>query len=286
MVAIIPCSCGRPLELLPKPRPSMYGLPICDVCWEDVDGKDYCCKTCIFDTHPDCVEIEDTVNVYFHHHPLHLLVRNYYNDDPDAICRLCEESLQRSEWIYRCDQCDFDAHALCTKYPKRRINYRVHPHVLTMIQCHPRKTILCTCCNGEIRGHSWRYKCIQKSCAFDLHPLCTTLSWDPFCIFDKSHRLSLINQERNFQCGRCGERGFSWFYHCKQCNVDIHLDCMDDVEGETNDWNGAYEKFMTEYEKKDDHTKMDMVTKLLDKVLVINTLEGSSSSSSRPLPGR
>lgn len=84
--------------------------------------------------------------------------------------------------------------------------------------------------------------------------------------------------------GICGALGFSWFYQCNNCDVDIHLDFIYDTKEEKDDWNGFYEIFIIEYESKDDHTKMDIITKLLKKVSINNSLKASSSNS-KLLPG-
>lgn len=51
-----------------------------------------------------------------------------------------------------------------------------------------------------------------------------------------------------------------------------------------NHWNKVYEKFKLEYRNKEDHSKMDMLTILLTKFSIYNTLKASllSSSSSPP----
>jgi len=286
MVAILPCLCGRGLEPF-KEAPYKIQSAWCNVCHEKIHGDKYHCGICKFDAHPKCVEIEDKVEVFLHHHLLYLLIHNYYNNNLDAICRLCEESVQQSEWVYRCEECDFDIHALCTKYPKQLFDNDIHQHLLTMIQCHPQKIVLSTqCCNGGIRGQGWYYKCSKKSCAFDVHLMCSSVPRNPLCIFDHSHHLSLSIGQNIFHCGRCGSLGYSWLYHCKHCNVKLHLDCIDDMNERKNDQNGAYEKFLIEYDMTfDDHTKMKMISKFMDKTLIYTHSIASSSSSSSIIQG-
>ncbi|KAG0566741.1 hypothetical protein KC19_7G084300 [Ceratodon purpureus] len=285
--SIIPCTCGRALELLPQP-PSRYTCWRCDICWEDWedgDGKVFHCETCQFDTHFNCAKIKNKVSVFFHHHPLHLLIRNYYKNNPDSICRFCEESTQDCDWVYRCEECDFDVHALCTKYHREKQCGTIHPHLLKLIQCPPHKSFECARCNDEIVQHTWRYSCTFQSCAFHLHPKCITLTVAPFCIFDCSHRLSLVMDQEGFACARCGALGISWFYQCKVCDVAIHPDCVDDIlDEEKANWIGAYEKFMLENGSKDDHSKASMILELLDKLPFSDDLDTSSSTSSKSPP--
>ncbi|KAG0615893.1 hypothetical protein M758_5G073800 [Ceratodon purpureus] len=249
-----------------------------------VYGEVYHCEICHFDAHVDCAKIMDKVEVSFHDHPLHLLIQNYYDDNFDATCNFCKELVQGSEWVYRCEQCNFNLHAFCTKYPVEMNSTGVHAHhehSLTLAQSPPDKSLFCTCCNGNLNGYL--YTCVQKWCAFELHPCCTLLSLDPPCVFDSWHRLSLICKSRAFHCGKCSELGFSWFYHCAHCDVDIHLNCSEDKE-EEHDWNGAYEKYILEYETKDAYNKMVMINELLEKLLVNDTLEASLSSRTTPPP--
>lgn len=237
--------------------------------------------------HPECAQIKETVDVFFHHHSLHLLVRNYDNN-PDAICRFCEEPIQDCEWVYRCEQCDFDVHAICTKFPKERTWGFMHPHVVTLTQCPPHQSFSCTRCNGAVKAYTWRYTCTLKSCEVDIHPLCTILPCNPLCAFDNlddPHQISVKTNEGSFKCGRCGQLGFSWSYRCNLCNVDIHPDCLDNMDEEIGKWNEAYEKFIIEDGSKDYHFKMSMISELLDELPINSAFEGRSSSTSKPPQG-
>jgi hypothetical protein len=264
-------------------EPPYLGSFVCDICMQrESNGEVYRCEICQFDVHPECAEMKDKVDVIFHDHSLHLLQDPYNN--PNVICYFCQESLQESKWVYTCEECNFDVHALCTKYVKEWMWYDYHPHPLTLVHCQSSNRLFCICCNGEVRGKTWYYTCSQKLCAFELHPSCSMRSWNPLCIFDNSHRLDLIATQKHFYCGRCDEQGFSWLCHCDHCDVDIHIDCIDDMEEEV-DWNVAYEKFMLEQETIGNPAKMDMIIQLLDKLMASDALEASSSSTSRPPSG-
>ncbi|KAG0577474.1 hypothetical protein KC19_5G159100 [Ceratodon purpureus] len=279
-VAILQCTHNRALELLPQ-QPSIYKYSaLCNMCWKTINGNVYHCKTCQFDAHSFCAKIKDKVKASFHNHYLHLLVQNYYSDEPDAICCLCEESLQESEWVYRCEACDFDVHAMCAKLTERLSLRGMHSHILTLTRCPPRKSLTCTRCSDEIKEYTWRYTCVRKTCAFDLHPLCAIHSWIIPCTFDTSHRLSLNRQRRSFHCSRCGAPGFSWSYHCSTCDVVIHPDCVDAIYDDRGDWIKDCEVLLMEIGSKVDHTKIIMISELLDKGPVNDALEATSSSGS------
>ncbi|KAG0616856.1 hypothetical protein M758_5G146300 [Ceratodon purpureus] len=282
---ILACAAGHALEFLPQvPSSAKFGRH-CNLCWEDIVDEHYHCRSCDFDAHSHCSRLEIKVNVIFHKHPLQLLVRSYYNGDPDAVCCFCEESLQHSEWVYRCEQCDFDMHAHCTKHPEEIMHKSEHPHRLTLRQCPPGKCLTCARCNGEVRGITWRYTCTERWCTLDAHPSCVVNSNGPLCVFDKGHRFSLIRERRGFFCGSCGGFGYSWYYHCDGCDVNIHLDCAYDMEEEDN-WIEVYEQFKAQYMTKEDLTQIsvDTISRLLDELRVSDRLGGSSLSASRPKP--
>ncbi|KAG0616917.1 hypothetical protein M758_5G151400 [Ceratodon purpureus] len=281
-VAIISCVSGCALENLHQ---TPYNGPgICDICLEDIDGELYHCDTCQFDAHPHCAEIKNKTKVFFHDHTLHLLVQNFYINDPQAVCHFCEESVQESEWVYRCEQCDLDVHALCTKCPRQVIRETVHPHLITLIPCPPNKSMVCTCCSSKVKEHTRRYTCQLQSCGFNLHTQCILLSWDPLCIFDISHRLSLVKAQRSYCCAKCGARGLSWFYHCKHCEVDIHIDCVDGMGNKQEEYDRAYQQFMIDIGSMDNHTRLNVILELLDKLPNYDALNRSSSLTSGPLP--
>lgn len=169
-------SCAREHELELYKHDSF----LCTMCSKDTYTEDviYHCQICQFDAHPDCAEIKNDVKVFFHDDPLHLLGEHHYNNYPDAACSFCWESLQETKWIYRCEECDYDVHAQCTKYSKTAIWYKDHPHPLTLKSSPPRKNAFCKCCNGYLQGY-W-YSCTQRPCEFDLHPFCSILPRNPF----------------------------------------------------------------------------------------------------------
>ncbi|KAG0612872.1 hypothetical protein M758_6G058800 [Ceratodon purpureus] len=283
---VLQCTAGHALEFVSQgPAPSNFGLH-CILCREEiVDEQLHCCKRCEFFAHALCSRLEVEVNVSFHKHPLQLLIRKYHSGNQAAVCCFCEELLQHCDWVYRCEQCDFDVHAHCTKHPEEIVPNFWHQHRLTLIQCPPAKCLSCAYCNGEVRGNTWRYTCTERLCIVDMHPSCLINYRNPPCVFSKRHRLSLIRTKRGFYCGVCGGFGYSWYYHCKRCDVNIHLDCGSDMEDEGN-WIEVYEQFKAQYMSKGGLTQksMDKISRLLDDMRVSDSLGGSSSSASRPEP--
>ena len=261
---------------------------MCNLCCKSGDGENFHCETCQFDAHRDCAELKETATVFFHAHPLKLEDQKYFMEKPGAMCGFCEEWIEGSAWGYSCEQCNFYVHPLCTKYPNS-LNHGRFSLPLVLKQTadakplpQPSKPLLCEFCYG---GDLGRYCYTENVGLRVFHPFCAIFGiHKPICIHDSSHRLNLVGLTRAFDCSRCGEVGLSWAYHCDHCNVDIHTDCVNVMEDEEVMWIEAYAKFMAEYGAKDYHTKLDMISELLDIMLVGNALD-ERSSSSRPQRG-
>jgi serine/threonine protein kinase len=303
-ISVSSCAFGHTLQFLPESRCDSTTQFICGFCQNQGYGEIYHCQTCKSDIHTACAENKDVVKVFFHEDPLHLLIQNHSLGDSDAICGFCDESLEaNSEWVYRCELCKYDVHALCTKY-SRKIIHSTHPHELTLVRYAVRKrlvsnqSLFCKGCKGDLKGYY--YTCSKKSCDYNLHPFCAILPTSLPCLFDSSHRLSLDTEPRPFQpfqpfqCGKCATSGNSWLYHCDQCLTDIHLECIEDMKEEEliDDWEKLYDESMAGYYNKDAAAKVIIFSKLLDRLLGNQTetqdLEArtqATPSSSRPQPG-
>ena len=239
--------------------------------------------------------------MFFHAHPLKLEDQDYLMEKSSDMCGFCEESMEGSAWGYSCEQCNFYVHSLCTKYPKSLTHdcFFVPPRLeqtpdAKSLPQPSKPKLLCRLCNGGDLGRYCYNRTLVGLGVF--HPFCAILgAYEPVCIHDSSHRLNLvfrrISFSRDFYRNRCGEVGLSAAYHCDHCNVDIHMGCLNVMEDEEVKWIEAYVKFMAEYGAKDYRTKLDMIlaadmiSELLDIMLVGNALEEGSSSSSRPQRG-
>lgn len=164
MAAIISCTSNHELQYLEYKEGAQI---TCDVCGQRItDGELYQCSTCHFDAHRHCAEIREKIHVSIHGHSLQLLTRNYYNNNSEVVCSLCHESLQHSEWVYRCERCEYDVHAMCTKLLSSA-RWTLHDHPLILRPCPPRKSLVCGCCNGDIQEHTWHYYC--GPCGYSVH---------------------------------------------------------------------------------------------------------------------
>ena len=110
--------------------------------------------------------------------------------------------------MYKCEQCDFDVHAFCTKFSREIKGGFHHCHDIIMRQCLPRKSLACHLCNGEIKEYTWYYTFRQQPCTLTIHPLCTLYPWNQPCIFDSSHQLRMQKIQRSSIVVGVGHLGF------------------------------------------------------------------------------
>lgn len=70
-------------------------------------GKTYYCAKCDYHLHDHCASCPPTLLSYMHpQHELQLVFKG-----PEHYCDICTKSVQGL--YYRCNACDFDAHAVC-----------------------------------------------------------------------------------------------------------------------------------------------------------------------------
>ncbi|CAH8265100.1 unnamed protein product [Arabidopsis lyrata] len=70
-------------------------------------GKTYYCAKCDYHLHDHCASCPPTLHNYMHpQHELQLVFKG-----PEHYCDICTKSVQGL--YYRCNACDFDAHAVC-----------------------------------------------------------------------------------------------------------------------------------------------------------------------------
>lgn len=105
------------LTLLPSPAYST-GSFHCNAC--GVAGTSFCyhCGDCELDLHPACAFARPAVKGGAHHHPLQLCFEPPYPDKA-FVCDVCGGP-GSNHWLYRCGECEFDAHLKCGKADKVR----------------------------------------------------------------------------------------------------------------------------------------------------------------------
>ncbi|PIN12978.1 hypothetical protein CDL12_14400 [Handroanthus impetiginosus] len=139
---------------------------ICDGCKTLGIGKRYRCHGCDFDLHEYCGTCPRTLSSFMHQdHTLTLVMRK-----PQAtrqvvrICDVCSDPVEGL--FYRCKDCEFDVHPLCTQLPEKLQHalHKIHPLTLESSKI----TSFCAVCKELC--NEWRYRC--GICGFDIHLAC------------------------------------------------------------------------------------------------------------------
>ncbi|OEL31086.1 hypothetical protein BAE44_0007897 [Dichanthelium oligosanthes] len=154
-----------PLHLLLKSQYGRKSTQTCDICQFNLAGlAGYRCDDCDIHIHKACADyFEEFVSFFAHRHILELI------RIPRAghRCDLCREDCAEESFVYRCDECDFDLHPLCSMLPQT-VRSPLHPgHDLCMVSSSSGRR--CSACLQRLP--KWHYVC---SCSFKLHISCAT----------------------------------------------------------------------------------------------------------------
>ncbi|KAH6806242.1 hypothetical protein C2S51_031073 [Perilla frutescens var. frutescens] len=147
----------------------------CDGCKTLGIGKRYRCNGCDFDLHDYCGTCPRTLSAAsMHHHALTLVMRkaDAKTRQVDRICDVCRDPVDGL--FYRCRECEFDVHPLCTQLPEK-LNHALHNTHPLILQSSPAAGF-CTVCRRSCGG--WRYRC--GICCFDIHLECVMEPVVPF----------------------------------------------------------------------------------------------------------
>ncbi|XP_057808024.1 protein VACUOLELESS GAMETOPHYTES-like [Salvia miltiorrhiza] len=140
----------------------------CDGCKTIGIGKRFRCKACDFDLHDYCGTCPRSLPSFMHHHALTLVLRKPAKPGAaravNRVCDVCRESVDGL--FYRCKECEFDVHPLCTQLPEKLKHalHKVHPLILRS----PPAAGACAVCRRPCSG--WRYGC--GACRVDIHLEC------------------------------------------------------------------------------------------------------------------
>ncbi|XP_062190178.1 protein VACUOLELESS GAMETOPHYTES-like [Phragmites australis] len=140
---------------------------ICDICRSKLAGLiGYRCNACDFGVHEACADyFKETIS--FFAHPWHTLTLSRMPVDCVGwTCDLCTEGCPPGSLVYRCIQCGFEVHPLCTMLPQT-IRSPLHPeHDLHMVPSNGS----CKACHEVLP--MWHYRC--GFCLFNLHIACVS----------------------------------------------------------------------------------------------------------------
>ncbi|KAA8520297.1 hypothetical protein F0562_014553 [Nyssa sinensis] len=112
--------------------------------------------------------------------------------------------------------------------PELSINHFSHPHPLQLSNLQPQQTLNLASCSGcKLSVAGWIYIC--TSCNYILHIKCSQMPQQITHPFDQNHVLSLlpnpIYPDGLFNCDACKKNDNGFSYHCKDCNIDLHITC-------------------------------------------------------------
>lgn len=110
------------------------------------------------------------------------------------------------------------------------IHHFSHQHSLELFnlqqQQTPNSSVSCSGCKS---GVLWGliYSC--KTCNYCLHISCSQMPRQITHPADRNHTLTLFTSpvypEGLFRCDACGRQGEGFCFHCKECQLDIHIRC-------------------------------------------------------------
>ncbi|KAL2481592.1 Cysteine/Histidine-rich C1 domain family protein [Abeliophyllum distichum] len=138
---------------------------LCDGCKTLGNGKRFRCHRCDFDLHEYCGTCPATLSSTMHHHLLTLVIRKAQGARQIArTCDLCSDPVEGL--FYRCKECEFDVHPLCTQFPNKvqHALHKIHPLTLESNSLPG----FCAVCKDLCKG--WRYRC--GACNVDIHLDC------------------------------------------------------------------------------------------------------------------
>lgn len=157
-----------PLHQLTKTQYGDEAGHHCDICLSKLAGEvGHSCRACNMDLHDACCShFKETIS--FFAHPWHTLKLSRIpsgGTTGKCLCDLCMEECPPGSFVYRCAQCLFDVHPLCTMFPQTiRIPQHPEEHDFRMV---PSSGGNCSVCEQPVP--MWHYVC---PCAARLHIDC------------------------------------------------------------------------------------------------------------------
>ncbi|CAN6226061.1 unnamed protein product [Urochloa humidicola] len=147
------CHFADPHHLLVRTQYSHDQTGLCSICLLKLAGvRGYGCYSCNIHVHSECAgHFMETIS--FFAHPSHTLK---LHRSPGRVCNICRGDCPQKSFVYRCIECDFDVHPLCSLLPERVHGSASHPRRdLRMVSSS--STGSCSECHHPLP--TWRYVC-------------------------------------------------------------------------------------------------------------------------------
>ncbi|TYI03199.1 hypothetical protein ES332_A11G319700v1 [Gossypium tomentosum] len=212
----------------------------CNICRLQILGPAYFCpeRFCGYKLHESCLRLPQKIRVPFH--PNHMLVSRLlpYSNSLQR-CYACTLQLHLGEFVYSCEHCDFNVHAICANSLKRPLKCEFHPNDLYYFgrnHISPfdsiwDKNFNCEVCDGSCKRKPF-YRCLK--CGIIFHLKCVRI---PYTVKSKYHIHTLLLKDSfieddsgKYFCDFCEEERNSNddIYYCEECNGQTiaHIECV------------------------------------------------------------
>lgn len=159
----------------------------CDICKTVGFGARFLCQPCAVNIHVYCSDIPRELSCFFHIHRLLQVAQTHLRRN----CDLCREPINGLS--YRCEDCDFDVHPLCTQFPRELRHVIDNKHKLRLQRVSGGS---CGVCRNDCSFH-WVYGC--GLCRVNIHLKCLREQYDSRNLRKIPHAPSRWQQEPAFQ---------------------------------------------------------------------------------------
>ncbi|XP_012434336.1 uncharacterized protein LOC105761158 [Gossypium raimondii] len=208
----------------------------CNICRLQILGPAYFCpESCTYILHESCLRLPQKIRVPFH--PNHMLVGRLL--PTRQRCYACTLELLSDDFVYSCEHCDFNLHAICANSLRRPLKCEFHLNVLyyfgrnhkSLFDSIWRGNFHCAVCDGSYEEEPF-YRCLK--CDIKFHLKCVRI---PYTVKSKYHIHPLILKDSfieddsgKYYCDFCEEERNpnDDIYYCEECNGQTiaHIECV------------------------------------------------------------
>ncbi|KAJ8769749.1 hypothetical protein K2173_005955 [Erythroxylum novogranatense] len=231
--------------------------PVCDGCYNLIDGPAYFCETCPdFWLHQSCASLPfELVHPLHSPHPLNLLINPHVSKcsrfSEFYICDKCRNICLG--FGYHCSECQFSLDIQCALSPtsdcqllsgdcslgppqtEAEISHFSHEHTLALFKFNREKEIMDSMeckecksgCGMPFTVSGLVYGCFN--CRFYLHQACAAIPREIQHPFHRQHQLVLDyqrNRIRKFICDECRDVSQLFMASCNHCEFRLDFKCV------------------------------------------------------------